>query len=54
MLALSEQKAAEKTAHAEAKVIAAEAAERELRIAVEAIKHDFEVQQAWVWKVPCV
>lgn len=43
-LALSEQKAAETTVRAEARAAAAEAAETELRKAVEAIKYDFEVR----------
>ena len=46
-LALSEEKAAEKTARAEARATAAETAESELRKAVETIKYDFEVRQ-WV------
>eukprot|EP00903_Cladosiphon_okamuranus_P016696 g15391.t2 len=41
-LALSEQKAIEEMARAKARATAAEAAESELRKAVEAIKHDFE------------
>lgn len=45
-LARSEQRAAEKTARAEARAVTAESAECELRKAVEAIKHDFEVRRA--------
>lgn len=44
-VALSEQKAVESTAGAEARAMAAESSERELRKAVEAIKYDFEVRQ---------
>lgn len=42
--AISGKKAAEEMAHAEARALAAEEAERHLRAAVEAIKRDFEAR----------
>jgi len=44
-LAISKQRVVEEAARAEARATSAEAAERELRGAVENIKHDFEVRQ---------
>lgn len=44
---MSGKKAKEEIAHAEARALAAEVAERDLRTAVEAIKRDFE---AWTRK----
>lgn len=43
-VAMSGNKAAEEMAHAEARAVAAEVAERDLRTAVEAIKRDFEAR----------
>lgn len=46
-MAISGKKVVEEKAHAEARALAAEVAERDLRAAVEAIKRDFEVSMAW-------